>query len=153
MSLLDRVKKIVTPREEKPEKGLRKKTERVVSSRSPKGPKKAKSQKREKSGEGAVPPKTDTALAAKVVISPLISEKATDLHGRGHYVFKVKKHANKVEVRKAVANLYGVTVAGVRIINVPKKSRRLGRFKGYKSGYKKAIVSLKKGDKIELLPH
>ncbi len=97
--------------------------------------------------------KSDLGRAPQVIIHPLISEKATELNTRDQYVFKVKNETNKVEIRKAISRIYGVTVTGVRIINLPRKKKRLGRFQGYKSGYKKAMVSLKKGDKIELLPH
>lgn len=97
--------------------------------------------------------KIDIGDAHRVIVSPLVSEKATDLISCNQYVFKVRNCANKVEVKKAVSRLYGVIVTDVRIINIPKKRRRLGRSEGYKSGYKKAVVSLKKGDKIEILPH
>jgi len=80
-----------------------------------------------------------------------ISEKATDLAEKGQYVFKVFSKANKIEIKKAIENLYGVDVLTVNIIRVPSKKRRLGRVSGFKKGYKKAIVKIKKGQKIDIL--
>jgi large subunit ribosomal protein L23 len=87
-----------------------------------------------------------------VLESPHITEKATELTKHNQYVFRVLPRANKVEVKKDVENLYGVDVVDVKIINVPRKRRRLGRFLGWRKGYKKAIVKIKEGQKIEVLP-
>ena len=87
-----------------------------------------------------------------VLISPHITEKATDLVQKNQYVFKVFPKANKTEIKKAIEDLYKVEVLDVKIINVPKKRRRLGRISGWKKGYKKAIVKIKEGQKIEVLP-
>ena len=87
-----------------------------------------------------------------VLISPHITEKATDLAQKNQYVFKVFPKANKTEIKKAIEDLYKVEVLDVKIINVPKKRRRLGRISGWKKGYKKAIVKIKEGQKIEVLP-
>ncbi len=81
-----------------------------------------------------------------------ITEKATSLSKLNQYLFKVPARANKIEIRKAVADIYNVDVLGVNIVNVPDRERRLGRTKGVKRGYKKAIVKIKEGQKIELLP-
>ena len=94
-----------------------------------------------------------SALAYSVIISQHITEKASDMVALNKYVFKVFKDANKKRVKDAVENLYDVTVASVQIINIPSKKIRVGRFEGKKSGYKKAIVTLRKGDKIETAPH
>ena len=80
-----------------------------------------------------------------------ISEKVTDLAEKGQYVFKIFPKANKVEIKKAVENLYKVDVLGVNIIKVPPKKRRLGKVSGFKKGYRKAIVRIKKGQKIDIL--
>ncbi len=99
-------------------------------------------------------PKTEPrpSDAYRVLKSPVITEKATDLAEKNQYVFKVSSLANKTEVKKAVQNVYGVNVLSVKIINLPKKARIVGRKKGWKKGYKKAIVKIKKGQKIEVLP-
>jgi large subunit ribosomal protein L23 len=64
------------------------------------------------------------------------------------YTFKVAKTANKVEIKKAVEAIFDVTVLNVHTITVSPKAKRVGRYEGFKSGYKKAIVQLKEGDKI-----
>jgi len=91
-------------------------------------------------------------LAWRVLKEPHITEKATFLAQENQYVFKVFPDANKTEIKKAIEELYGVEVEKVRIINVPKKRRRLGRIEGWRKGYKKAIVKLKPGQKIEIIP-
>ncbi len=90
-------------------------------------------------------------IAYRILIAPHISEKATILSEENKYVFKVSKEANKIEIKKAVEEVYGVDVVKVRIINVHRKRRRLGRYLGWRKGYKKAIVTIKKDQKIELL--
>ena len=67
-------------------------------------------------------------------------------------MFEVWPETNKTEIKKAVEGVYGVDVIKVKIIKVPRKKRRLGRISGFKQGYKKAIVKIKKGQKIEILP-
>ncbi len=93
----------------------------------------------------------ETPQLYRILKSPHISEKATDLAEKGKYVFKVFPGANKTEIKKAVENLYGVDVLAVNIIKIPPKKRRLGRISGFKKGYKKAIIKIKKGQKIEIL--
>jgi large subunit ribosomal protein L23 len=90
--------------------------------------------------------------AWKVLKIPHITEKATDLSGANQYVFNVYPNSNKKEVKNEVENVYGVNVVSVNIINVPEKKRRLGKTKGVKAGYKKAIVRIKAGQKIEVMP-
>ena len=68
------------------------------------------------------------------------------------YIFKVGPRANKTEIKKTVEDIYGVEVRGVKIINIVPKKRRLGKQTGLNKGYKKAIVGVKKGQKIEILP-
>ncbi|MBI2633799.1 MAG: 50S ribosomal protein L23 [Parcubacteria group bacterium] len=80
---------------------------------------------------------------------PHISEKGGDLRNLGQYVFVVSKKANKDLVKKAVESIFKVKVEKVRIINLPGKRKRLGKTEGWRSGYKKAIVTLKRGEKIE----
>lgn len=84
--------------------------------------------------------------------APQISEKATELTKYNQYIFKVGPSANKTEIKKVIKKLYGVDVLGVKIINVPRKQRRFGRTFGWRPGYKKAIVKVKEGQKIEVLP-
>lgn len=97
--------------------------------------------------------KKDLREIYKILKEPHVSEKATQLADTGKYVFKVFPRANKVQVAKAVANLYGVEVDKVNIINIKPKTRILRGKKGLKSGHRKAIVTLKPGNKIEIMPH
>lgn len=88
----------------------------------------------------------------RVLKTPHITEKATDLTEKNQYVFKVYPETNKIEIKKVIENLYGVDVVSVKIINIPRRQRRLGRVLGWRKGYKKAIVRVKEGQKIEVLP-
>ena len=81
---------------------------------------------------------------------PHITEKATFLGEKNAYVFKIEPELNKIMVRQAVKKQYNVEPAKVRIINIPGKTVFIRRRQAQKSGYKKAIVYLKKGDKISL---
>lgn len=94
--------------------------------------------------------------AYRLIREPQITEKATFLTSQNKYVFKVSPQANKVEVKKTVEALYGVKVVKVHLIHMPAKKRRLGRIQGWrgglKKGFKKVIVTLASGEKIELLP-
>jgi large subunit ribosomal protein L23 len=85
-----------------------------------------------------------------IIIEPWITEKAHGAMAENKYIFRVKKEADKKSVKLAIERLYGVKVINVNIINIPAKKRMYGRHEGKKSGYKKAIVKLKEGDKIEL---
>lgn len=96
--------------------------------------------------------KTDEGFAYRILKAPHVTEKATDLAKNGRYVFKVYERANKTEIKRAVGNLYNVDVVSVKIIKVPSKKRIFKGIKGIKRGYKKAIVEVKKGQKIEIFP-
>ncbi len=85
----------------------------------------------------------------QVLIEPCITEATTAMAAFNKYVFKVRKEATKLKIKMAVEKIYGVKVISVRTINTPSKVRFRGRTKGIKSGYKKAIVTLKKGDSID----
>ncbi len=87
----------------------------------------------------------------EVIREPHISEKATNLGQINKYVFKIYKNTNKPEVKKAVEGIYGVDVLNVNIIKIPKKKRRLGRTEGFRKSYSKAVVTVKEGQKIEIL--
>jgi large subunit ribosomal protein L23 len=87
-----------------------------------------------------------------ILKAPHITEKATDLSEKNKYVFKVYSRTNKIEIKKAIQDLYGVDVLTVRIINIPSRKRRLGKNEGWQKGYKKAIIKIKQGQKIEILP-
>jgi len=105
-----------------------------------------------KTEEVPVKKEIDLSESYQIIKSPQITEKASKLAEENQYVFKVFPQANKIQIKKAIEKIYGVDVEKVRIINVPSKTRRLGRISGVKPGYKKAIVEIKKGQKIEILP-
>ena len=82
--------------------------------------------------------------------NPIITEKATILSEQNKTVFKVHEKANKTTIKKNIEKLFKVNVVKINIINKkPKLKMRQGK-KSYKSGYKKAIITLKKGQSIDL---
>ncbi len=83
---------------------------------------------------------------------PLITEKATIGASIGVYVFRVNDDATKPEIRKALKDAYSVDAEDIRIIRTKSKQRRLGRTFGIKPGFKKAMVRLKTGQKLDVLP-
>lgn len=83
---------------------------------------------------------------------PWITERSVGLGGLDKYVFVVDGKTNKPETKKAIEAVYGVKVKDVNIINVKGKPKRLGRSMGRTSKFKKAIVTLKKGHKIDIAP-
>ncbi len=85
--------------------------------------------------------------AQDIIIKPVITEKSMDSLQEGKYTFKVDKNANKLEIAKAVEELFDVKVAKVNTVNCKGKSRRVGRFEGKKPDWKKAIVTLKEDSK------
>jgi large subunit ribosomal protein L23 len=88
----------------------------------------------------------------RILKSLHVTEKATDLSKNNQYVFEVFPRSNKTEIKKAVEETFNIDVIKVNIIKTPGKKRRQGRTLGWKKGYKKAIVSIKKGQKIDILP-
>lgn len=90
--------------------------------------------------------------AYRVLAKPHVTEKAGDLTAKNQYVFEIFPQANKFEVKRAVEDLYGVYVEGVRIINIPRKQKIFKGRRGWRGGYKKAIIKIKEGQKIEVLP-
>jgi len=87
-----------------------------------------------------------------LVKNPLITEKGTDLSALGKYLFLVDKKATKNEIKKIVEKEYKVKVTKVNVMNTKPKPRRLGRSQGHRPGYKKAVVTLAKDQKIDVIP-
>jgi large subunit ribosomal protein L23 len=83
---------------------------------------------------------------------PIITDKATKLLEQNKYTFIVDKKANKFTLKKVIEYLFNVNVANINTLNLKKKKRTVGRFSGYKSQYKKAIITLKDGNSINLFP-
>lgn len=91
------------------------------------------------------------ALAThSVLLRPVVTEKATVLSGLGSYAFRVTPSATKPEIRRAVENLFGVHVTQVRLITLPSKVRRRGAIVGSVPGSRKALVTLREGERIDL---
>jgi large subunit ribosomal protein L23 len=87
---------------------------------------------------------------AQILIKPVVSEKSYNQITENRYTFRVHPDAHKTQVRQAVEELFDVKVTSVNIVQMPAKPKRRGMIKGTKSGWKKAIVELKAGDKIEI---
>ena len=84
------------------------------------------------------------------IISPNITEKSTTLSEFNKVVFKVHKGASKNSIKKSIEKIFKVNVIKVNTINLKGKTKLVRNKKSYKSGYKKAIVTLKKGQNIDL---
>ncbi|HOI60060.1 MAG TPA: 50S ribosomal protein L23 [Candidatus Pacearchaeota archaeon] len=85
-----------------------------------------------------------------IIKKPCITEKASFIAENNFYTFKVDKRANKIQIRNFIEKKYNVNLESVRIINVPEKPKKRGLIKGFKSGFKKAIVRVKEGQQIDL---
>ena len=86
----------------------------------------------------------------EIIKRPLITEKSTkQKEAENQIVFVVDPKANKIEIRLAVEKLFKVKVLRVRTMNVLGKQKRMGRYLGWKSDWKKAIITLREGDRIE----
>ena len=87
-----------------------------------------------------------------IIRRPIVTEKATLLLENNQYVFEVDPKATKPQIKAAIEYLFDVTVTGLSTSNPPRKSKRMGRFMGYRSQYKRAIVTLAPDDSITLFP-
>lgn len=85
-----------------------------------------------------------------IIIAPVITEKTANQAEKNVYTFKVAESANKIEIKKAIEEVFGVKVEKVNTLNTKAKSKRVGRYTGKTKTYKKAFVTLKDGEKIEL---
>lgn len=94
--------------------------------------------------------KGKTQRADRVLIRPLVTEKSSDLGSLGKYVFMIDPRMNKIEVKKAIRKIYNVDPVQVNISNISGKRTRYGRITGRTKNWKKAIVTLRPGDKIEI---
>ena len=117
--------------------------------------KKDTEKKKESVDETAVVPATTVPQAGDsasytVIRGPHVTEKASNFVASGKYVFRVGTDANKFEIRRSIEKLYKVKVDNVHVINMPSKFRQVGRHQGVRSGFRKAIVTLQKGEKIDI---
>jgi large subunit ribosomal protein L23 len=86
-----------------------------------------------------------------IIVKPLLTEKSTLMRETLNKVsFEVRRDANKIEIKKAVEEVLKVKVEAVNVIRIEGKKKKLGRFEGKKNNWKKAIVTLKTGEKLTL---
>lgn len=89
-------------------------------------------------------------LAREIIIKPVVTEKSVDLMQENKYCFKVAKDANKIEIKNAIEEIFKVTVVNVNTVNVHGKMKHMGRTQGMTASWKKAVVTLREGDSIEV---
>lgn len=86
-----------------------------------------------------------------IILAPVVTEKTAGITAYGNkVVFKVAKDANKVQIKQAVEEAFNVKVSNVNTINVRPKKKRVGRYTGATKAYKKAIITLAEGSKLDL---
>ena len=86
--------------------------------------------------------------AEEIILEPVLTEKANNQREAGKYVFRVNVRANKVEIMDAVKKLFSVQPISCNVVNVAGKPKRSRSRAGYKSAWKKAVVTIAKGEKI-----
>ncbi|MCU0679217.1 MAG: 50S ribosomal protein L23 [Planctomycetes bacterium] len=91
-----------------------------------------------------------TSQAYRILIKPLVTEKAANLGAENKYVFAVAPSANKIEITKAVTQVYGIKPISVNIVRVKGKKVRYGRIRGERKDWKKAIIMLPAGKSINI---
>lgn len=88
--------------------------------------------------------------AQQVIEHPYITEKTSALAAHDTYVFRVARRATKNEIAKAIRRMFKVTVMKVNVMNMPEKKVRVGRYEGRVPGFKKAMITIKEGEKIDI---
>lgn len=135
------------------------KFEQAVQERKHKPAGEAKKDKVAKAKKGVVPEisepvskeaKSGARTAYRILVRPLVSEKTAALASDGRYVFVVSPDASKIEVKKAVQEVYGIMPTEVNIINVRGKAVRFGHQFGKRKNWKKAMVTLPKGKTLPI---
>ena len=89
-------------------------------------------------------------LAREIIIKPVVTEKSVDLMQENKYCFKVAKDANKIEIKNAIEEICKGAVVSVETVIVHGKMKRRGRTQGMTASWKKAVVTLREGDSIEV---
>lgn len=90
------------------------------------------------------------ANAYRILVKPLITERASILSASNKYIFEVGRDANKIEISKAIEEIYGVSPVKVNIIRMKGKNVRFGRTLGVRKCWKKAIITLSQGENIKV---
>ncbi|MDR1470051.1 MAG: 50S ribosomal protein L23 [Spirochaetaceae bacterium] len=88
-------------------------------------------------------------IAHDIIIRPIVTEKSSALMEQNKYTFEVHKSANKIQIRQAVEQVFKVKVLSVNTMNVSAKPKRMGAFLGKTRSWKKAVVTLPEGQRIE----
>ena len=88
--------------------------------------------------------------ARDIIIRPVVTEKSTDLMPLNKYTFIVHRDANKLQIKQAVEEIFKVEVLSVNTSRIMGKLKRMGRFEGRRPERKRAIVTLREGDRIEI---
>ncbi len=138
MSLIGTIKKTLSTQEKNAPK------KEAIVSRAKKEPVTASA------GERKEPVKTWPVYAGRVIEHPYITEKTSALAAKNTYVFKVARATTKNEIIKAIQRMFKVTVMKVNVMNMPGKKVRVGRREGRVPGFKKAMVTIKEGEKIDI---
>lgn len=86
----------------------------------------------------------------KLIKRPIVTDKTTKLLENNQYCFRVNHKSDKLKIKQAIEYVFNVKVIKINTCHMPRKKRKIGRFQGYKSHYKKAIVKLSSDDKINL---
>lgn len=106
---------------------------------------------KEKEGKKETKEKASGYISAyRVLVKPLVSEKASILGAEGKYFFAVQRKANKIEIAEAIKQVYGIKPVNVNIVNMKGKNVRTGKTLGKRKNWKKAIVTLPKGESIKI---
>ena len=85
-----------------------------------------------------------------VILAPVVTEKSASNAEKNVYTFKVVKSANKIQIKNAIEEAFGVKVKSVNTLNTKTKQKRVGRYTGTTKAYKKAIITLKDGESINV---
>ena len=88
-------------------------------------------------------------FAHDIIVKPVITEKSMSMMGSNKFTFVVHRRANKVQIRQAVEEIFKINVVSVNTMNMDGKARRVGVHSGFKSDWKKAIVKIADGQKID----
>ncbi len=151
MALLDILKK--NPpllKLQRTQKNKDEKTEKTVTEESALA-KKQKSVQKQKTENAPRSEKEKREHFSHILVRPRISEKAALQSGGNSYIFNVAQSANKIEIKKAIKEIYNVSPIRVNVINMKSKQKMVRNRLGKTASYKKAIVFLKDGDSIELI--
>ncbi|MBD3310922.1 MAG: 50S ribosomal protein L23 [Candidatus Magasanikbacteria bacterium] len=156
MSFLNKwTKKLKKRQLEEVEDGSKKEVEKKVASKKKehtktKSSKPTDQKKSKKTAKKKTVKKSKKGNAYKILIRPVISEKAAGLESKGVYTFVVHRTANKFDIKRAIEQIYGITPKKVRVMNMEGKTVRFGRYSGKRSDWKKAIITLAEGQSINI---